>query len=380
MAMEGKVDCKNKVYCETCRIYVVTPHKKCKKATCGQCSEKVESLEGHLCFLKPSACPKIGERYIIYDFECCPEMGVHIPNYVYAMDMLKDGNDKDIVSWDCYGVRCLEQFVKKFMNRKFKGCTFIAHNAKGYDGHLVLMQLILEKVKVELISQGGKLLCNNLPAYKIQFIDSLSFLPLKLSKLPKAMGFQGSKGYFPHLFNTVMRCLPLNNTQTLVRGSGSDLFTAQLQRWKKKAESDRSAPVRGLNTPRRSAPPHSRSRHPPLSNTLPCRWVRGSGIAHHQVFYSSADCCQLGDLRCIGADGLGVLRDPFSYCLLAVSRCGLMATYLAPLHLFPCYCHVCHCADDFSSTALMTNTMANQDYVGPLPDVKYYSPVKEKNP
>lgn len=117
--------------------------------------------------------------------------------------MLKDGYDKDVVRWDCYGVRCLEQFGKTFINHKFKGCTFIAHSAKGYDGYLVLRLLIREKVRVQLISRGGELLCITLSDYKIRFIDSLSFLPLKLSKLPKAMGFQGSKGYFPHLFSTM---------------------------------------------------------------------------------------------------------------------------------------------------------------------------------
>lgn len=203
MALEGKVDCKNKVYCETCGLYVFAPHTKCKKTKCGQCSEKVDSLEGHLCFLKPLERPQIGERYIIYDFECCQETGVHIPNYVYATDMLEDGDGKEAVSWGCHGISCLEQFVKKFINCKFKSCTFIAHNSKGYDGYLVLRQLIREKVRVELISQGGKLLCILLPDYKIRFIDSLSFLPLKLSKLPKAMGFRGNKGYFPHLFNTM---------------------------------------------------------------------------------------------------------------------------------------------------------------------------------
>ncbi|XP_032075186.1 uncharacterized protein LOC116521214 [Thamnophis elegans] len=77
----------------------------CKEVKCGQCSEKVESLEGHLCFLKSLDRPRIGERYIIYDFECCQETGTHIPNYTCARDMLKDEDDKDVVRWDCYGVR-----------------------------------------------------------------------------------------------------------------------------------------------------------------------------------------------------------------------------------------------------------------------------------
>ncbi|KAG8147991.1 hypothetical protein E2320_023048 [Naja naja] len=63
--------------------------------------------------------------------------------------------------WEWYGEKCLEEFVKTFVQPKFSGTTFIAHNSKSYDGYLVLRQLIREK----------------------------------------AMGFQDSKGYFPHLFN-----------------------------------------------------------------------------------------------------------------------------------------------------------------------------------
>jgi hypothetical protein len=39
--------------------------------------------------------------------------------------------------------------------------------------------------------------------YKIRFIDSLNFIPSKLSSFPKTFGFEElEKGYFPHFFNT----------------------------------------------------------------------------------------------------------------------------------------------------------------------------------
>ncbi|XP_060550634.1 uncharacterized protein LOC117657823 [Pantherophis guttatus] len=199
LAVEGKIGCEDNVFCSKCGIYVPAPHVECKKTKCGQCGAKVDSLTGHLCYLKRLFKPVVGYMYIVYDFECCQETGAHIPNYVYAMDMLDDG---DVRKWEWYGDKCLEEFVKTFVQPKFKGVTFIAHNSKSYDGYLVLRQLIREKVKVQLLTQGGKLLCITLPHFHIRFIDSLSFLPMKLSKLPKAMGFQGSKGYFPHLFNT----------------------------------------------------------------------------------------------------------------------------------------------------------------------------------
>ena len=83
------------------------------------------------------------------------------------------------------------------------GTTFIAHNSKGYDGYFILNQLVKEKLEVELVAQGGKLISITLKDLGIKFLDSLSHLPMALSKLPKCLGFdQESKGYFPHYFNT----------------------------------------------------------------------------------------------------------------------------------------------------------------------------------
>ncbi|XP_032081574.1 uncharacterized protein LOC116514209 [Thamnophis elegans] len=95
LAKEGKVECKTKQYCEMCGLYVFTPHKKCKEVKCGQCSEKVESLEGHLCFLKSLDRPRIGERYIIYDFECCQDrLDDEMRNILQRHDLSEDDKIK----------------------------------------------------------------------------------------------------------------------------------------------------------------------------------------------------------------------------------------------------------------------------------------------
>ena len=36
----------------------------------------------------------------------------------------------------------------------------------------------------------------------VKLLDSLNYLPMGLAAIPKAMGFDAVKGYFPHLFNT----------------------------------------------------------------------------------------------------------------------------------------------------------------------------------
>jgi len=58
-------------------------------------------------------------------------------------------------------------------------------------------------IKPHLITQGSKILCFTEPDYALKFIDSLSFLAMKLSQMPKALGFTDhSKVFFPHLFSS----------------------------------------------------------------------------------------------------------------------------------------------------------------------------------
>ena len=57
----------------------------------------------------------------------------------------------------------------------------------------------------EIIYNGSKIMYMTIPKLKITLIDSLNFLPMRLSALPKAFGLQElKKGYFPHFFNTAI--------------------------------------------------------------------------------------------------------------------------------------------------------------------------------
>jgi hypothetical protein len=54
----------------------------------------------------------------------------------------------------------------------------------------------------DVIMRGQKILQIKIPKTGIRFIDSFSFLPMGLAKLPAALGLKcGVKGYFPHFFN-----------------------------------------------------------------------------------------------------------------------------------------------------------------------------------
>lgn len=54
-----------------------------------------------------------------------------------------------------------------------------------------------------LIMQGSKIIRFEDPDYKLKFIDSLSFLDMRLCAMPKELGFRDqTKGYFPHGFGS----------------------------------------------------------------------------------------------------------------------------------------------------------------------------------
>ena len=89
-----------------------------------------------------------------------------------------------------------------FLDDKFKGYTFIAHNSKGYDSHFILKWLIDQGIKPYCIYNGAKIMFMEIPKLSIRFIDSLNFLQMPLKSFPKTFGMNElKKGYFPHYFN-----------------------------------------------------------------------------------------------------------------------------------------------------------------------------------
>lgn len=158
-----------------------------------------QAISGHLCYIPHLSQPELSNNYIIYDFECTQETGIHIPNYIYVMGTAEGA------TWEFKCKGCLTDIITTFISPDFKEFTFLSHNAKGYDSYFILNQLVKEKMEVNHIVQGGKLMCVTVKKLKIRFIDSLNFLPMKLGKLPKALGFEGCKGYFPHFFLTLLK-------------------------------------------------------------------------------------------------------------------------------------------------------------------------------
>ena len=75
----------------------------------------------------------------------------------------------------------------------------IAHNAKAFDSQFILNRAIQMKWKPELILNGLKIVCMKIE--HMLFIDSVSYLPMPLRKVPEAFGLGTTKSWYPHYFN-----------------------------------------------------------------------------------------------------------------------------------------------------------------------------------
>ena len=185
--------------CNNCNKYVGKNHKcfmKKVKAKGGNCmTGKKEPCKNNNSIKKTDwcyPCRTYTEKYMFYDFEATQNTGTHTVNLSIAQDF--EGKE--------YIHDSIEEFCKGFLNDKFKGYTFIAHNSKGYDSHFILKWLIDQGIKPYCIYNGAKIMFMEIPKLSIRFIDSLNFLQMPLKSFPKTVGMNElKKGYFPHYFN-----------------------------------------------------------------------------------------------------------------------------------------------------------------------------------
>ena len=76
-----------------------------------------------------------------------------------------------------------------------KKVVAIAHNAKAFDAQFILDRAILLKWTPELILNRLKIV--SMKIHHIQFLDSITYMPMPLRKLPETFGLQASKSWFP---------------------------------------------------------------------------------------------------------------------------------------------------------------------------------------
>ena len=100
------------------------------------------------------------------------------------------------------GADTAEKFGQWLFTDEHEYFKVVAHNMKGY---FLLEYLIDQSIRPDkIIYNGSKIMYMAVEKdLHIKVIDSLNFLPMKLSQLPKAFGIPELKtGTFPYYFNT----------------------------------------------------------------------------------------------------------------------------------------------------------------------------------
>ena len=132
---------------------------------------------------------------------------------------------QDDISGFCADCGVREQIFKRdpvieFVNYVVRPTNFdqiicIAHNAKGFYAYFVLKHLVEKYTRTKnlnVILNSNKII--SISFYKTIFIDSLNFFHMPLSALPRAFGFESTKGYFPYLFEADFKYIgPIPNKE-----------------------------------------------------------------------------------------------------------------------------------------------------------------------
>ncbi len=169
----------------------------CAPDKCVHCRERLTGQGSHQCFIQPLEPKEPCEKYIFYDFETRYENGRHVANFVCAITF------KGRNLW-LRGTDCIAKLINRFRHPRYNGYCFIAHYASRFDAFLILEYFCKAGIAIEVIMQGCKIIFMYDESFGQRYIDSYSFFPMALAKMPVALDLTTTeKGYFPHLFNRV---------------------------------------------------------------------------------------------------------------------------------------------------------------------------------
>lgn len=221
----------------------------CGESYCKNCQLYYMPEQEHLCYMRATPTYEHSllegewpKRFIFYDFESMQdaEGGVHIPNLVVCHTICEWCENETLVkhtsTCSSCGSRCancsklnkrktffenppceecgkrekifkgedtVEQFCQWLIHPQHKKMIAFAHNARAYDNYFIYNYLVNNSIKPDILFQGSKIMyCKIHNGIQMTFLDSLNFLPMALSQLPKSFGLDTlKKGYFPHLYN-----------------------------------------------------------------------------------------------------------------------------------------------------------------------------------
>ena len=180
------------------------PHQ-CVDKKCPTCKRERNPQDlNHQCYMQQLE-PKEESSYsqlLFFDFECTQEHGIHEVNLCVVYD---ETGEVSVFQ----GKNTVKDFCTWLLTPQHQDCIVIAHNFQGYDSYPILKFLNENAVPCEAIYNGTK--CMTLKTktkgshqfgIRINFIDSLNFIPMALAKFPKTFAQpELCKWYFPHFFN-----------------------------------------------------------------------------------------------------------------------------------------------------------------------------------
>ena len=196
LAEQNCPNCTPDLTCDACKVCI-----NCKNPTC--------ALAKHIAnyAIAQSVCNSCVDFPLEKDSQC-----IHCGTRCYQCSKI-DTETKEYMHTPCpdtcgfreavfKGEDIADEFADWLCSPVHKDFTCLAHNSKSFDSYFIL-NYILNKTfsQVSCIYSGGKILCMRIPEYRISFLDSISFMPMALSKIPKCFGLKAAKGTFPHLFN-----------------------------------------------------------------------------------------------------------------------------------------------------------------------------------
>ncbi|XP_053381794.1 uncharacterized protein LOC128549269 [Mercenaria mercenaria] len=230
---------------------------KCGDYKCPSCSTIVQP--GHLCYQRAIKSNENKRKFIFFDIEttqntkvsicmngehtdsCLCDKYEHVPNLIVAQkacescmnhemdneakckkcgsickrcsDLHATGGKPVFNCKDCYlrqhifyGDTTCFDFCQWLFTQGNSDTTVISHNGRGFDHFPILKYLVDQSIVPQTIFTGSKCMYMHIArSLNIRFVDSLSFLPMKLADLPSCFGLDElkfKKGYWPHYFNT----------------------------------------------------------------------------------------------------------------------------------------------------------------------------------
>ncbi|XP_062578112.1 uncharacterized protein LOC134240005 [Saccostrea cucullata] len=138
----------------------------------------------------------------------------HVPNLCVVHKVCEECIDEDEIDHQSFcdicqykerifkGPNTRDDFCKWLFSEENEESRIFCHNFRGYDSYPIVSYMYENAILPEVIMNGSKFMSIKVPHLKMKFIDSLNFIPMALSKIPKAFNLSElAKGYFPHLFN-----------------------------------------------------------------------------------------------------------------------------------------------------------------------------------